>query len=172
MMNNRTITLLIVALIAATAVSSSSVAFAQEARKIAVVSLSRVFDNYEKTRDVDATLEKKGEEKNKERDALVEKVNKLKDEVQLLSRQARREKEDKLNALMRELQDFDRDARIELRRERDDLVKEIFEEMDEIISRYGKEHGYDLIFDERVLIYADDTVDITKDITGLLNKKR
>jgi outer membrane protein len=167
-MKNIKISLLIFIVIALLA----QAAFAEEAGKIAVVSLARVFDSYEKTKDVDAALEKKGAKKNKERDALVDKVNRAKDEAQLLSRDARQKKEEELNDLMRDLQDFDREARVELRRERDDLVKDIFEEMDQVISKYGKERGYDMIFDERVLLYADDSIDITKEITTLLNKKR
>ena len=144
--------------------------FAQGIRKIAFINLSKAFENYEMTKTVDAKLEKEGEKKNKERDKLVEKVNKLRDEVQLLSRDAREAKETELNGLMRNLQDFDRDARLELRRKRDDEVKEIFKEMDGVISDYGKKNGYDVIFDDRVLIYADDAIDITNEIVEILNK--
>ena len=143
---------------------------AQEIRKIAFINLSKAFENYKKTKDVDTKLEKEGEKKNKERDDLVKKINKLRDEIQLLSAQARGKREDELNDMMRELQDFDREARLELRRKRDDKVKEIFREMDEVISDYGKKQGYDIIFDDRVLIYADEGIDITDKIIELLNK--
>jgi outer membrane protein len=144
---------------------------AQESQKIGFISLSKVFDSYEKTKNVDKELEKKGEKKNKERDDLVKKVNKLRDEIQLLSQDARAAKEAELSDLMREIQDFDRDARIELRRERDDKVKEIFKEMNDVITEYGKKNGFDIIFDDRVLLYANDKIDITEDIAKLLNKR-
>jgi Skp family chaperone for outer membrane proteins len=52
------------------------------------------------------------------------------------------------------------------------MMKEIFGEMDVVIKKYARENNYDLIFDERVLIYASDSIDITADITRLLNQKR
>ncbi|MDB4349610.1 OmpH family outer membrane protein [Omnitrophica bacterium] len=152
--------------------SFSQPLLAQEARKIAIVSLSKIFDTYEKTKDVDEKLEKEGKKKSQERDKLVEKINKLRDEIQLLSREAREKKENELSDMMRGLQDFDREASVELRRERDDMVKEIFTEMNEVIIDYGKKHGYDIIFDDRVLLYASDSIDITNDVIKILNKSR
>lgn len=149
---------------------SLQVSFAQESFKIAIISLSKVFDNYDKTKEVDKKLEKKGEKKNTERDKMVKVLNKMKDEAQLLSRDARAKKEEKIGDLMRKLQDFDREARIELRRERDDMVKDIFKEMNKVISQYGEENGYDIIFDDRVLLYSSDAIDITDKIAKLLNK--
>lgn len=149
---------------------SLQASFAQESFKIAIISLSKVFDNYDRTKEVDKKLEKKGEKKNGERDKMVKVLNKMRDEAQLLSRDARAKKEEKIGDLMRKLQDFDREARIELRRERDDMVKGIFKEMNEVISRYGEKNGYDIIFDDRVLLYSSDAIDITDEITKLLNK--
>ena len=144
---------------------------AQEAQKIAFISLSKAFDSYDKTKVVDKELERSGEKKNKERDKLVQKVNKLKDEVQLMAKDKRKTKERELSDLMRKLQDFDREARVELRRSRDDKVKEIFKEMNDVISDYGKKHEYDIIFDDRVLLYASDKIDITKDVIKILNNR-
>ena len=144
---------------------------AQEAQKIAFISLSKAFDSYEKTKVVDKELERSGEKKNKERDKLVQKINGLRDEVQLMAKNKREGKERELGDLMRQLQDFDREARVELRRARDDKVKEIFKEMNAVISDYGKKHGYDIIFDDRVLLYASDKIDITKDVIKILNKR-
>jgi len=145
---------------------------AQEARKIAYINAAAVFDNYYKTKDADAKLEKKGEKKNKEREGLIKDINKLKDETELLSMIAREKKEAELNEKMRKLQDFDRETKTNLQRERNDLVKDIFKEIDDAIQEYGKKNGYDIIFDSRVLLYASDGLDITEDVTNKLNSKR
>jgi outer membrane protein len=144
---------------------------AAEGARIASINLGEVFEQYEKTKDADTKLTKEGEKKNKERDQLVQKINKLKDEVQLLSKDAREKKEEELSDKMRELQDFDREARLALQRDRNDMVKDIFKEMDDVIGDYGRKNGYDLIIDERALIYAGDSIDITGDIIELLNKR-
>jgi len=146
--------------------------YGQEAKKIAYVSLNKIFEGYHKTKTADAKLEKEGQQKNKERDAMVDKINKLRDEAQLLAKETREKKEIEVNDMMRDLKDFDRDTRLELQRERDEMMKEIFVEMDVVIKDYAKENNYDLIFDERVLIYASDSIDISADISRLLNQKR
>jgi len=145
--------------------------FAEE-RKIAVISLSKAFDSYNKTKAVDDELAKKGEKMKKDGEKLAEKVNKAKEEIQLLSAEAREAKMEELNKMVRELQDFEREAGVELRRERDDKVKEIFKEMNDVIMQYGKSKGYDLILDDRVLLYSSNSVDITNDIVNLLNSKK
>jgi len=146
-------------------------ALAQE-RKIAVISLSKAFDSYSKTKAVDEDLAKKAEKAKKETEKLAEKINKARDEAQLLSKEAKDAKAEEINKMMRELQDYEREAGVELRRQRDDMVKDIFKEMNDAITKYGKEKGFDIIFDDRVLLYANDSVDITADIINILNSKK
>lgn len=144
---------------------------AQEpSRKTAYISLSRVFDDYYKTKNADEKLEKEAEKKNKERDKVVEKINKLRDEMALLSQEARGKKEGELSEQMRGLQDFDRETKLSLQRKRNDAVKEIFKEIDEAIKEYGRANNYCFILDERALVYVDDSADLTDDILKILNK--
>ncbi len=108
--------------------------YAEGPSRIAFINVAKVFENYKKTQDADAKLEKTGQKKNAERDKIVSKVNKLRDEFQLLSKDAQTKKQDEVNDLMRELQDFDRDAKVDLQRERNDMVKDIFKEIDDVIK--------------------------------------
>ncbi len=144
--------------------------WAQKGQKIAYVNMAKVFDKYYKTQEADRKLETEGEKKNKERDRMIGKINKLRDEVALLSKEKRAKKGEKLNEEMRTLQDFDRDARLELQRKRDDMMREIFKEVSDTIKEYGKKQGYDLILDDRVLLYADDGIEITDALIKKLNK--
>ena len=155
------------------AVSVSQFSFAEETRalKIAYVDASVIFDNYYKPKEADEKLEKEGNAKNEEREKYVKEINKLKDEAALLNTEARKEKESELNEKMRKLQDFDREAKTVLQRKRNDLLKDIFEEIDEKIIAYGKKNGYDLILDSRVLLFADDSLNVNKDIIKVLNGK-
>lgn len=144
--------------------------WAQELRKVAYINVSKVLDNYNKTIEADKKLTGEGEKKNKERDKLVDEINKLRDEAELLSREVREKKEHELNEKIRALQDFDRETRLNLQRKRDDIMREIFKEIGKVIKDYGKDKGYDIIFDDRVLLYSDDSLDITDDIIKTLNK--
>ncbi|NQT06380.1 MAG: OmpH family outer membrane protein [Candidatus Omnitrophica bacterium] len=147
-------------------------ASAQDVKKMAYLNTAKVFDSYSKTRDADSALEKEGKKKNSERDILIKDINKLRDEAQLLSKDVREKKEKELGEKMRNIQDFDRDAKLELQRKRDDMLKDILKEIDATVKQYGKEKGYDFIFDDRVLLYANKGVDVTEDIITLLNKKK
>ncbi len=146
--------------------------FAGEMSKVGYVSAAKVFDEYEKTKNADEELMKKGKKKNTEREKLVEDINKLKDEVALLSKEAREKRQDELNEKIRKLQDFDRDTKTALQRERNDAAKEIFKEIDDAIRTYGEDNNYDAIYDDRVFVYVDKGHDITQDIIKLLNRKR
>lgn len=165
----RWINILIIALFIVSLLSQPLLA--ENVRKMAYINAAKVFDGYYKTKEADEKLGKKGKEKNAERDKLVKEINKLKDEVQLLSKEAKEEKQSELNEKMRGLQDFDRETKLNLRRERDDVVKQIFKEIDEGIKEYGKKKGYDIIFDSRILLYMDESMDVTNDVIKELNKR-
>ncbi|MFH1857961.1 MAG: OmpH family outer membrane protein [Candidatus Omnitrophota bacterium] len=142
---------------------------AQE-KKIATVDLSRAFDEFEKTKKSDETLETMGTEKKAERDKKVEEVKKLKSEMDLLSDEGKREKQAVIDQKIRELQEFDREVRDNLRGQRDQMVKEILQEIDQVIQEYGRKNGYTMILNDRVLLYKEKTLDVTEDIIQRLNE--
>ena len=146
-------------------------ALAKDVKKIGVVDAAKVFDKYHKTTEADKKLEKISKAKKAEADKLVKEINKLKDEIQLLSKDARDVKEKAFNDKKRALQDFDRETRLELNRERDDILKDILEEVSETIADYGKKQGYDLVLDNRVILYSDESLDISENVIKVLNKK-
>ena len=71
--------------------------------------------------------------------------------------------------LIKTLQEFDQDARSELTKERDDMVRDILKEMNDVIRGYGEKNGYAIILNDRVLLYGQKTMDLTDDIIKLLN---
>ena len=147
-----------------------STAFAEA--KIGFVNVSQVFDSYEKTKKFDADLQKDSEAKRAQREALVAAVKKLRDEVELMAPDAREEKQRQMDQKVQELQAFDRDARLALRKKRDDMIRDILKEIDDVIQAYGKEKGYDYIYNDRVLVYKKDQSDMSKDIISRLNSKK
>ncbi len=139
--------------------------------KIAYVDVGKAFDEYQKTKDADSTLEKKGQSKQDEREKKVDTIKKLKDELALLSEDARKKRQADLDQSLKDLQDFDSRVRDELRRERDSIVRDILKEIDEIISDYGNKQGYSLILNDRVLLYGRQDMDITSQIIQILNER-
>ncbi len=144
---------------------------AYAAEKIAYVDVAKVFDDYQKTKDNDTKLQAAAKKKEEERDAVVHDIRRLKDEQALLGEEARAKKQDAIDAKVRELQDFDAAARRELGEQRNKTVKEIFKDIDEVVQRYGERKGFDLIFNDRVLLYRSSRFDVSQDVLSELNRQ-
>lgn len=137
--------------------------------KIGTVDLARVFDEYNKTKEFDKTLEAKGTLKQTDRDKMVAEVKKLRDEAELLSAKAKEEKQTVIDEKIKTLQEFDRNTRDTLRKERDGMVRDILKEIEVVIQDFGKAQGYNFIFNDRVLVYKSDQNDVTSQVSKVLN---
>ncbi len=151
--------------------SFSGVSLAQSDIKIGYVDLSRAFDEYKKTKDFDRALEQRGDKKQIEREKVVKDIRKMRDELELLNEKARRKKEQAIEERIESLQGFDQDAKAELIKERDDMVRDILEEMNDVIQEYGSAQGYSMILNDRVLLYGENSKDLTDEIIKILNHK-
>ena len=138
--------------------------------KFAYVDIAKVFDNYEKTKDQDRTLQEAGRKKEEERDALVHQIRQLKDEMVLLNDEAKEKKQGELETKVRGLQDYDQQAKQALGEQRREIVREIFKDIDDTVQRYGERKGLDFIFNEKSLIYHTAHYDATEEILKDLNK--
>ena len=150
------------------AVAMSTAAQAKEL-KIAYVDLSNLFDNYAKTKEFDAVLQKESEGFQKDRDAMINKIRDAQGKLALL----KEDEKNKLNADIEkqkgDLIEFDKQKRTELAKKRDEKVREILLEIEKIVSNLAQKEGYDYIFNDRVLIYGDKTQNITAKVLKTLN---
>ena len=137
--------------------------------KIGSVDLARVFDGYQKTKELDKALESKGAAKQADRDKMVADVKKLRDEAELLSAKAKEDKQVVIDEKIKTLQDFDRTTRDALRKERDGMVRDILKEIEVVMQDFGKAQGYAYIFNDRVLVYKTDQSDLTTQVIKVLN---
>lgn len=143
-------------------------AFAAE-QKMGYLDLSKVFDDYTKTKDLDKQLEKKQEAKQAERNKLVAEIKKLKDELELTSEKSKETKQATIDEKIKKLSDFDRDTRDSLRKERDDMARQILKEINETVNQMGKKEGFFLILDSRAILYGLTGDDLTAKILKALN---
>jgi len=102
---------------------------------------------------------------------LIEDVRNMKNEIELLTDKQRDKKQVEIDEKIRVLQDFEREAKVDLDREKDNLEKDIFKEIEAVIERYAVKNAYSLILSDRVLVYAQEKFDITNEILNLLNSK-
>jgi len=141
------------------------------AAKIGYVDVAEVFDSYQKTKDQDMALKSVGEQKEKQRNDMIRAIRQLEDELALLSREAREEKQEVLIEKKRQLEDFDREVRRELGEQRNKVVREIFEDIDQTIKAYGDANAYDVIINERMLVYQNEALDVTQAVLKELAAK-
>jgi len=143
---------------------------AQAADKLGYIDLSRTFTEYSKTKGYDKTLSDKEKTYTDERDKKVADLKAFQDKLNLLNDKEREAKKDELANKVKAFQDYDRQKQTELRKEQDERMKEILKDIEEAVKKYSEKEGYTFIFNDRVLVYQNKTLDITNQIIDILNK--
>ena len=150
----------------------------QMSNNIVYIDSSKLLNEYEQAKDIEAKYKAKSEQMGKELDA---EVQKFRADVAFFEKNAQvkgaqwtqqtgvalQEREQRLayaqQAMMQQLQE-------ESGNEMDSLVKEV----KDFITTYGKEQGYDYILSTEgvsTILYAKDGQDITSEIVKMLNDK-
>jgi outer membrane protein len=137
--------------------------------KVAYVDLAKVFDNYQKTKDFDAVLQKEGDSFQKERDAMVKKIQDAQSKLELMSEAQKNSMRTEIEKQKNDVIAFDREKRTELARRRDEKVKEILTEIQGIVSDIAKKEGYTYVLNDRVMIFGDPQFNITDEVMKTLN---
>ena len=164
--------------------------------KIAVIDLSKAFDEYYKTKDAQALLKQKQDGYQKEIQGLINDYERMGQEAQALDKSAndatlsQAARADKATALTAKKQDLVnlqnkiQEMRTERGRElQEELLrrhKEIVDEISKSISDYSGPQGYDLVIDKSsasaasgvslILYNSNKLIDITTEIIALINK--
>lgn len=137
--------------------------------KIGFVDLSRIFNEYKKTKEYDAVLEKESTAFQEERNKMIEKVRDAQSKLALLKEDEKKKMEEDIEKQKQALLDFSRAKGTDLTKKRDEKVREILLEIEKVVSDYSKKEGFTLVFNDRVLIYGDQQLNITETVIKLLN---
>jgi outer membrane protein len=140
------------------------------ADKFAYIDLSRTFSEYGKTKDYDKTLTDKENVYSTEREKKVNEIKQFQDKINLLSDKEKDTKKSDLESRIKTLQDYDRQKQTDLRKEQDEKMKEILKDIEEAVKQYAEKEGYTFVFNDRVLVYQNKSLDITDKIIEILNK--
>jgi outer membrane protein len=89
----------------------------------------------------------------------------------MLTEDVRRSKELDMARRQRDYERMVEDQKQELQLKEAELTGEILEQLIPIVRDYGKKHGFSIIFErsERLLIYADKSLDVTDKIIAILD---
>lgn len=146
----------------------SSVSFAADL-KIAYIDLSKVFDGYQKTKEFDAVLQTQGDAFQKQRDAMVQKIQDAQSKLDIMSSTQKASMEADIEKQKNDVVAFDKEKRTELAKKRDDKVHDILTEIQNIVSGIASKEGYTYVLNDRVMIYGDPQFNITDQVLKALN---
>jgi len=153
--------------------------------KIGYVELERVFNGYEKTRELEVKLQMENEtdqEMLSERRQMIEKeIDKLREELEtqalMLSESAKEKKQAEIERRAEELDEFsvyierrmiDREAKYT-----DGILKDLQTKLPSIIESIAEKEGYRFVFDRRSLFYVtpEKEFDLTDKVLAQLNEE-
>ena len=137
--------------------------------KIGYVDLSRVFDNYQKTKDYDAVLQKDTEAFQKQRDEMVNKLKDAQGKMALMKEEEKQKMSADFEKQKNDLIEFDKNKRTELTNKRNEKVREILLEIQKIVEGFAVKEGYTYILNDRVLVYGNKDNDLSEKVLKALN---
>ena len=140
--------------------------------KMAYVDLSRLFDEYYKTKEYDVVLEGKHKGFEKERNTKIDAIKDAEGKLNLLAEDKRAAAEKDIEKMKTDLLEYDRQKKADLTKERNEKIREILLEIEKIVSDYATGQGFTMIINDRVLIYGDKSLDITEPILKKLNENQ
>jgi len=145
---------------------------AQAAEKFGYINLARAFSEYYKTKDYDKALTDKEKIYTAERDKKLAELNTLKDKFNLMSDKDKETKKSELESKAKAIKDFITEKEEGLRKEQEDKMKEVLKDIESAVKTYSEKEGYTLVFNDRVLVYQVNNMDITDKIIVILNGKK
>lgn len=149
---------------------SCSIAGASEF-KLGYVNIGKIFDSYDRTKQQDSVLEKRGKAKEAELESRVNDLKKMRQNLELLNDSAREAKAKEIEERSDDLQRFRNNTARDLRRDRDKIAQEILRDIQAAIDDYAKANGFSVILDQRSLVYAQQSFDVTDQVLQLLNSR-
>lgn len=158
--------------------------------KIAVIDLARAFNDYNKKKDQDVTLEKLRSQIQKQINERETSLQKLEQELEVLNGDEKLKKKAEFDDKKAEFTAFYRVNQKDLQDKQSELWKTIYSEIIDEVKRLSARDGYDVIFkvdenevkgsnleqillrvDMMKILYHSPKVDLTDEILNLLNEK-
>lgn len=137
--------------------------------KIAYVELGNVFNNYQKTKDFDAALQKDSQAAQDQIDGMIKTIRDNQGKLALLKEDEKQKVQNDIEKEKVDLLEFQKQKRTELGKKFDDMRKQIVLEIEKVVSDIAKKEGYTYILSDTAVLYADNEANITKNVLDALN---
>jgi len=100
----------------------------------------------------------------------IEKIRESEGKLALLKEDQKRVLEDEIDILKGQAQEFVQQEQSSLTKERNEKIREILLEIEKVVSDFAEKEGYDIILNDRVLIYGDPAKNLTEEVLTILNQ--
>jgi outer membrane protein len=166
------------------------------AGRIVTIDLNKVFNDYYKTPIASAKLKETADSFNKEHDDMmanykkeIDELNKLRDdqdkpeytaEVRDQKRKAVADKLTETQKMQRDIDDYRTSHRKILEEQTQRMRQTILKEIQDVVDKEARDAGYQLVIDKSgntlngvpTIVFSQDQLEITEDITKILNKNQ
>ena len=139
--------------------------------KIGYVDMGALFDGYERTKQSESVLQRKGEAKESELQGRLDELKKMRQGLDVLNDQAKEARAREIERKADELRRFGSNTKEDLLKERNQLAADIIKDIQASIRDYGKANGFAMIFDERSLVFGQDARNVTQEVLKQLNQQ-
>lgn len=143
--------------------------------KIGVINAQKVIQETKKGKEITAKLEKIGQGKQQQVEALREEIKKLEKDVvsPALNDQTREKKNLELEKKRTELRRFIEDAQRDMQQKSANELNILRQDIMPVIERIGKQNGFSLILDLTTsgIAYYDSAIDVTNEVIAEYDKK-
>lgn len=139
--------------------------------KVGYVNPAAVLEQYQRAKDVEQVLQQKGQQKQDELEGRVAELKKLRQSLELMSDQAKEAKTREIEEKSDEFKRLKGRTERELVRERNQVLKEILDEIHQAVSEYAKANGFSLILNGQLVLYGQEAIDVTDEVLKMLNDR-
>lgn len=139
-----------------------------QAQKFGYLNSAAILSEMPEVKQADANLEALQKQLQKKGQGMVEQLQKDYTAIQQriergeLSPKQQEEEAAKLKAREQEIGQFEQDMAKQLQDKRNELLQPIYDKVNKAIADVAKENGFQFIFDQGVLLYSEDTQDVSK----------
>jgi outer membrane protein len=102
----------------------------------------------------------------------IQKIQEAQGKLALLNEDKKAGLEAEIEKMKADLLEFDREQKTTLTKERNEKIREILLEIEQSVSSYAEKEGFDVILNDRVLIYGNPAKDLTDEILVNLNTNK
>lgn len=147
---------------------------AAQAQKFGYVNSAELLEGMAEVKQADANLEALQKQLQKKGQGMLEQLQKdyigIQEKVQSgdMSPKQQEEEAAKLEARQQEIAKFEQEMVNQLQDKRQELLKPIYDKINKAISDVAKENGFQFIFDQGILLYADDAQDVSAKVKSKL----